>query len=299
MDEFSILGLGNCYVKSYAISCGLGDFPKASVSFSSESFFLTDYSKHSGVQSGISGAMNVPAVSQRDGTPSEHSFVIDDSIYDIHNYSGGVVDPIKLTPNVIEPTNPTTMEIMISGDSIGVLSGNNTENSQCFQSFSMGLNVPRYEHRSLKSKYAHDRFPLFPCEGSVSVSLIVDEFASGDSRFFSNDPFDIAVKLKGNDGAGGYTKDFIRYDIKSAKLESQSFTQGIGGNLVWNANFSFLEGESTDQFDRENHSGTNGLFASGLSDLEESRIIYQDGVGIVQAENAWLDDLFPAYIELD
>ena len=297
-DDFTVLALGNCYVNSYNVSFSIGGIPTANIGFSCETFYLKDYVPHSGSQDNITNAMNVPAIKQEDGSASDYGYVIDHNIFDIYDYSGGVYDPLKATPNVIEEVSTNTMDILISGDSIGVLSGSSSEDNKCFQSLELSLNLPRYEHRSLKSKYVHDRPLLFPCVGSVSVSLIVDEFSSGDSRTFSREPFDIHLTLKGGGTSGEYNEEFLNYQIKSAKLESQSFSQGIGGSLVWNANFSFFEGESTDLFYREEHSGTNGLFMSGLPEIQESKIIYEKGIGAIVSESGWLNNTFPAFIEL-
>lgn len=296
LEDFFVLGLGNCYVNSYSVACALGEIPSARVTFSSESFYLKRYESHTVTESGIEG-MKVPAVKQVDGSPSDHDFVIDDRIYDLYNYDGSL-DPLRTSPNVVETTSPTSMGISISGNSIGFLNENNTEENKNFQSFSLDIKFPRYDYKTIQSQFSHDRPIVFPCRGVVSVAIIVDEMFEKDSRITKEDEFELSLSLGNASPENNFNEhvEMINYNIKGAKLESQNFSQDVGGEkMIWEATFSFLEGESTDLFYEELHSGTKGLFVKGLNQLGEESVTYEDEGEPVEKEG---DGIFPTYIKL-
>ena len=303
LDNFSVFGMGNCYVDSYSLSCGVNEIPNVSLGFSAETFYLADYIPHTtGVSGEFISGMSVPAVSQEDGSASEYMFNIHNEIYRLKDHAGSFDPMVETTGHFVTGiTHPSFMEIYVSGSAIGMLSGSNNFNTP-FQSLKLNLPIPRREQKSIKSKYNHDKPFVFPLEGSIDFSMIVDEFVEGDARFFGQEDFDIHLKFRGNvgDGSTSYTQEYLNVFIKGAKIQAQSFSQA-DSRMVWNTSMSFVEGESVNVFDREFHSGEKGIFFSGLSGLPQDDVISlnESNAGAVFSEGAWICDNFASFITLD
>lgn len=290
LEEFSVMGIGNCYAESYSFECSVGSTPTSSINFSAETLTIQQYD--------LDGIF-VPSVTQS-GTPSPYDFKINSDIYQLDR--DGFLNPLTETesPYPKTPASPLKTEVFITGDSIGILSGDSTSNSVNLQSVSISLDLPRTELNSISSKYILDKPYLYPLQGSVSLSMVIEDYVVGDTRFYENQDFDIRVSVKGTEvDSPNCSLDLSDICIIGARIKSQSFTQGVGGRMLWNADLAFEEGESTDVFDREFHGGLKGIFFKGLYGLGGEEIVAMNGgFNAMLAEDSWIMDDFSTTIGL-
>ena len=226
----SVIGIGNGFLSNYAIEGAVGGFPTASITVEGLNInFIT------GTTTGL-----IPAISPADGK------AITDKAYSLSGYQDdgeSTSDMSVMKPGDISFTFPT------HGSSKG--QGGADYSDIKVQSFNVGIDMSREPLQKLGSRFAFSRELTFPITSTLSIDANVGELQSGNLvDIINNNRNDqIIIKLSSGDTA------HMAVTMKNAKLDSQSFSQGIGDNETVTLNWSAQVGSKTDT--------SNGLFFSG------------------------------------
>jgi len=103
----------------------------------------------------------------------------------------------------------------------------------------------------LGSRFAFSREITFPITATLSLDAMGGDMASGRLNKIVDNNADQEIIVHLNDGSAAH----MAVVMKNAKLDSQSFSQGIGDNETVTLNWSAQIGSKTDN--------ANGLFLSG------------------------------------
>jgi len=218
-----VIGIGNGGLTSYSIEAAVGDFPKVSVA--AEGLNMKFYPATTGLG---------PHVSSTDGSA---------------NTTDKFSIPTPDTGAGYTALRPGDISLTISG--LGV-----NASDLKIQNFSLSTDIGRDPIQKLGSKYAFSREITFPVTVTASVEAIMGDIAGSDN--FGNALTDLicddgkSYNLTFNLGAPSsncdtsYTPYALKYTLKGAKLDSQSFSSAIGDNKSVTMEFSAQIGGPTD-----------------------------------------------------
>lgn len=230
------IGIGNGFMSNWSMEGAVGGFPTASMSV--EALNIAFYSGISGNAPWVfasNGAKSTGQAADADG--ATHNFVIPEA-----TQSGSSTHSITaIKPGNINITLPDP-------------SGGANVSGIAVQSFNVGFDLAREPLNKLGSRFAFTREITFPITATCSVDCLVGDFGTGNLSDIINNNVDndVVIGLKETDDA---TEDHMRVYLRKAKLDSQSFSQGIGDNQTVTLNWSTQVGSKT-------QSGI-GLFLSG------------------------------------
>jgi hypothetical protein len=217
------IGIGNGGLTSYSIEAAVGDFPKVSVA--AEGLNMKFYPATTGFG---------PHVSSSDG-------------------SANVTDKFSLPlPNTgVGYTALRPGDILLSVSGLGVNSSDLK-----IQNFSLKTDIGRDPIQKLGSKYAFSREITFPVTVTASVEAIMGDIAGTDtlgtalSDIVCDDSksYDLTFFLgaPSADCNTSYTPYALKYTLRGAKLDSQSFSSAIGDNKSVTMEFSAQIGGPSD-----------------------------------------------------
>ena len=121
------------------------------------------------------------------------------------------------------------------------------------QSVSLSLPLSRTPIQRLGSKFPFARSVDFPVNVSLSASAILNDTEHNNlANVLESGAQTISINMKDSNG-----NTAIRYHLKEAKLDSESFSSSIGANKSVDLTFSAQVGGPTDS--------TAGLFMSGAN----------------------------------
>jgi len=217
------IGIGNGGLTSYSIEAAVGDFPKVSVA--AEGLNMKFYPNATGFG---------PHVSSTDG-------------------SANTTDTFALpTPNTgIGYTALRPGDILLTISGLGV-----NASDLKIQNFSLSTDIGRDSIQKLGSKYAFSREITFPVTVTASLEAVMGDIAGSDN--LGNALTDLicddgrSYNLVFNLGAPSadcntsYTPYALKYTLKGAKLDSQSFSSAIGDNKSVTMQFSAQIGGPND-----------------------------------------------------
>jgi hypothetical protein len=218
-----VIGIGNGALTSYSIEAAVGDFPKVSVA--AEGLNMKFYPATTGFG---------PHVSSQDGSANTT---------DKFSISG-------LTTGVgYTALRPGDVLLSISG--LGV-----NASDLKIQNFSLSTDIGRDSIQKLGSKFAFSREITFPVTVTASVEAVMGDIAGSDtlgnalSDIVCDDSksYDLTFVLgaPSSDCNTSYTPYALRYTLKGAKLDSQSFSSSIGDNKSVTMEFSAQIGGPND-----------------------------------------------------
>jgi hypothetical protein len=233
-----VIGLGNAYLTDYTVDASVGSIPTVSVSF--EAANINAVTDASGSAAGYSG-IEIPSIAQADGT--------------------------KLTDKVALPAATTgqgTVTALRPGD-VTVSFGNagsdaivditDANNGAHVQSASLSLSMSRSPLERLGSRFPFARTVDFPVNASLSVSAIVNEITAENLADTIDSSAGIDITLTFKDA--GENSEVCKYQLKNARLESESFSSSIGSNKTVDLTFSTQIGGPSDADNNIFFSGTN------------------------------------------
>jgi len=232
----TILGIGNCYISDYSVDLSVGALPTISVSL-----------EGANMRSDTSGTnFSSPAINQEDGTS------LNPVITALPNPSqtpgGAPADSTNAVINALRPGDITCAFENVSGETMVELGGAGAAH---VQSVSMSLPLSRTPIQKLGSKFPFARSVDFPVNSTMSISAIVNDVERANlSQVLESGAQNIRIDLK--DSNDNYA---VRYWLKEAKLDSESFSSSIGSNKTVDLTFSAQVGGPEDQ--------TAGFFMSG------------------------------------
>jgi hypothetical protein len=217
------IGIGNAGLTSYSIEAAVGGFPTVSVA--AEGLNMKFYGATSGY---------APDVNPENGAPnSGQTFFI----------------PLPDTGVGYTALRPGDVTLTISG--IGV-----NASDLKIQNFSLSTDIGRDSIQKLGSKYAFSREITFPVTVSASVEAIIGDIGGTDnmgnalSDLICDDgkSYNLTFNLgaPSNNCDSNYLPYALRYTLKGAKLDSQSFSSAIGDNKSVTLGFSAQIGGPSD-----------------------------------------------------
>lgn len=217
------IGIGNGGLTSYSIEAAVGDFPKVSVA--AEALNMKFYGATTGY---------TPDVNPTDGSANSTS-----------------------TFAIPTPSTGIGYTALRPGDILLTVSGVGVNASDLkIQNFSLSTDIGRDAIQKLGSKYAFSREITFPVTVSASVEAIIGDIAGSDnlgnalSDIVCDDSksYDLTFILgsPSNNCDTSYTPYALKYTLKGAKLDSQSFSSSIGDNKSVTMEFSAQIGGPSD-----------------------------------------------------
>ena len=237
----TIIGIGNCYISDYSVDLSVGALPTASVTM-----------EGANMNSNTSGTnFQSPAINQEDGLP----------LVGAKGMVVGLPNPIQ-TPggapaasssaviNALRPGDITLDFLNVSGETMAQLNGAGADH---VQSVSLSLPLSRTPIQRLGSKFPFARSVDFPVNVSLSASAILNDTQHNNlSTALENGAKQINITILDSN-----SHTAIKYHLKEAKLDSESFSSSIGANKSVDLTFSAQVGGPTDS--------TAGLFMSGAN----------------------------------
>ena len=225
----AVIAVGNGFLSSWGCEASVGGFPTANVTVEGLNIAFTSNS------TGYS-----PYVDAAAGTKNAtHQF----------HLSGAATDgESDSTLKVVKPGNIT---LDLPDDQGGAKISDIK-----IQSFNCSVDLSREPLQKLGSRFAFAREITFPINATMSVDALAGDIATGNLADIidNNSDQELIVHMKDNDGGA-----HMAVVMKKAKLDRQSFSQGIGDNetvsLNWSAQVGsasqtdvglFLSGDSTD-----------------------------------------------------
>ncbi|MAF26166.1 hypothetical protein CL634_11445 [bacterium] len=235
------VGIGNGFLSNYTIEGAVGGFPTASTTV--EALNIEFFDKISG---------NAPWVFASDGSKSTGQAANAEGA--THTFQLGAATSSGLSTSAVSAIKPGNITLTLpSGQGGADLSG---EGSVAIQSFNCSFDLAREPLNKLGSRFAFAREITFPVTATVSCDALVSEFVTGSLADIidNNEDQQLVVRL---DSDGVASTEHMAIIMKKAKLDSQTFSQGIGDNQTVTLNWSAQIGSKT-------QSGI-GLFLSGDS----------------------------------
>ena len=212
----AVIGIGNAFLSNWTCEAAVGGFPTASMT--AEALNIKFDRNADGAATGT-----IPAIDAADGTALTNVYQL--SGYTSSGESTSAITVVK--PGDVTLTLPTTQ------------GGANYTNMH-IQSFNCSVDMAREPINKLGSRFAFARVISFPITASMSVDAIMSETSAGNlvDIIDNNTDQELIVELKNGASAN------MAIVMKKAKLDSQSFSQGIGDNETVTLNWSAQIGSS-------------------------------------------------------
>lgn len=240
LDVFAI---GNAFLDNYSLNAEVGNVPSVDLSFSCINMTFDNYAG-----TGSDGSQ-VPAINLPQGSKSTEKYLLTGDNFDLNNY-------LSNQSNRVSALRPGDINLQLQQPIMGGVrySGESPANITSMQ---INLPIERRELLGFGSNFPYDKRIIFPVVGTIAFEGYIDEPITGDfSNIFEDEnEYDLIFNFKGVDGATGF-----RVEIDKARVESQSFNQGVGDNLTFSSEFSFAV-SATDGF---RVSGSANLWADDL-----------------------------------
>jgi hypothetical protein len=237
----SVIGIGNAFITNYTVDASVGNFPTVKVSAEGIGFNASIYSAN-----GLTGIPS-PAIRPELGTKFQQ---VTGVILPNPNPGSGIT---ALRPGDI---NLSFGEFTGTGATPSVNVVADSQDSINVQSVSLSLPMSRTPIERLGSRFAFARVVDFPITATMTINGLVNEQQSRNLADMINDNKERDITLTIN--APGTSSAAVRYVLKSARLDSQSFSSDIGSNKSVDLTFSTQIGGPND--------GIHGVFFSGSSD---------------------------------
>jgi hypothetical protein len=282
----SIIGIGNAGLTSYAIEAAVGGFPSVSVSAEGMNMDFYTGPAGTGLPVGVSGSnANTrpayyisgvsPAINPVDGTRLDPETV--SVALPAPTGNAGGITAAKKGAGEVSVLRPGDIRLFLSkqtSDTIGTAATSTSMNNPDYagmdiadahiQSFNISFDLSRSPIEQLGTKFAYARLIDFPITVSMGVDAVVSDLTTGSlAEIIDCDGlFDARVQLNSPNcgtaaGAGENHGVAANYILKGIKLDSQSFSLGMGDNKSVSLSFS-------SQIGGPEQSGL-GLFMSGYT----------------------------------
>ncbi len=219
-----VVGFGNGFLTSYSSSAAVNSFPSVDISVAALNMTFA---------TGLSGKS--PAIFPDNGTRvSQYHYVI----------------PTILSEGIIE-----------NATGVYDVPGTNIGNAN-IQSYSLSFDLGREALQKLGSKYAFARTITYPIDVSLTVDALVGDLTTGSLSDMVNgdDSFDVTINIKKPVAPGDPQPVMARYVVKNAKINSHSYSNGIGDNKTVTMEFAAQIGGPNQT--------TVGLFMSGVTTVQ-------------------------------
>jgi len=262
----TIVGIGNGFISEYSFEASVGAIPTASITV--EAFNIKSDAIDVPVNLTTGSAPALSSVGANITTLTGNSPAIDlfaqpatkltsiGTAYKL-DYSRAYSGAIGSAPGVNFTgftTGVSTVSALRPGDivlSLGTSRGMTSLSDAHIQSFSFTLPLSRTILQRLGNTFGFARVIDVPINMDVTISAIVSELQ--DKNLFDaliTENNDLSITLKDSS-----SNNKIRYDIKSALLQSETYSENLGDNQTVDLTYSVQIGGANDT--------TAGLFMSG------------------------------------
>lgn len=239
----AVIGIGNAFVSDYTLDLAVGSLPTVSVTMEGSNM-IADTAVTGNAVVGVNppfSGINMAGVNPVDGTSLGGTI----SLPAPTENPGGTLSALR--PGDIE------FDIKEFGSlSLANITGDN--NSIHVQSASLSLPLSRTPLQRLGSKFAFARVVDFPIVATMTVNGVVNELqeAALHDIIDQGDTKTISITMKDTNSVPK-----MKYTMKGAKIESQSFSSSIGSDKTVDLTFTTQVGGPQDT--------TNGIFLSGAT----------------------------------
>ena len=226
------IGIGNAYITNYSLEAAVGGLPTVSI---------TCEGLNVNVVSGASGT--VPGINVEAGTPSTNLFTLSAPF-------SGNIGTTALRPGDITLIVP---DGIVTELPTGTEGGSFNNTAAHIQNVSIEIPIGRTTLERLGSRFGFTKVIDFPVEVTVNMSAIVADLKSSGSitsLLDADTTKTLAFVFKTPGSAGNEPR--IVYEIRGAKLVSESFSSAIGDNKSVDLVFTTQIGGPQDT--------TNGVF---------------------------------------
>jgi len=275
----SLIGIGNAGLTSYSVEASVGGFP--TVSFSAEGLNMNFQNfENGGVGAGAAKPDSVkgpngqlkrpwyitgknPAINPIDGKRYETPVALPCPSGNVSDTSAGLVSVLRPGDLKLFLSKQTSKDVATAATSTSMgkpdYAGADIADAH-IQSFNISFDLSRSSIEQLGTKFAYARLIDFPVTVSLGIDAVVSDLTTGSLAEIidCDDLFDARIQLGSpdcgthNPASAGVAANYI---LKGIKLDSQSFSLGMGDNKTVSLSFS-------SQIGGPEQSGL-GLFMSG------------------------------------
>lgn len=225
-----VIAIGNGFLSNYSVDAAVGGLPTASV---------TVEALNIKVDPSASGNA-IPAVDPETGT------VISDVTYELPLAVNGVAGQVSAL-------RPGDITIQVAAKFGAKVSGVGSAN---FQNVRLQAPLARQPLERLGSKFAFSREVQYPVTVTLNATANVTDLVAGNlADILCDDQNYVLSLILREPSCSGQGPIAMSYQLRGAKLDSQSFTSSIGANKSVDLTWSAQIGGPQDQ--------NNGLFISG------------------------------------
>ena len=217
--------------------------------------YLTSYAVKGQVGSPVTATANYQALNWATSTGS-----INVPLRAIDPTGGQLVQGINYTipvgtsglANTVAALRPEGVSVDLGGGALGM-----SINDLKVQSFDFGFEIPRTDLKKFGSFFPYSKQIKFPTNGTASITAYVGDLTESYlSSLLCNDPtYDITITLR-DPSCSGLGTDAVKYILKKAKLDSQSFSNQSVGADASQVTLNYSVQMTASQTDR-------GVFISG------------------------------------
>lgn len=229
--EMKVVGIGNGYLTSFSASAAVGDFAKTSIGI--EGLNICAYND------GINE--NVPNVDPTNGILVSANFTLPTPRGNVTGQS------VVIGKGDITVTLPNGAPMFQEGTGIAI------------QSYNLSFDLNRQNIDKLGTKYASSKEIQFPIDLSLQIEALSSDVTTGclSSLLCDTNSHSISIFLYKPLCNSQVREPVACYEVKNAKLQSQSYGVSVGGDQTITLNFISSIAGSGDN--------SNGLFLSGIT----------------------------------
>ena len=269
--DWEVISVGNGFLTDYTVEAAVGAVPTASVTVEGFNIKIDDVpsgldltSSNLELTNGI-GFKQIPAVSQSDG--AKDIFLQDTAFFGAAGFQGTFPSREVRYSVPMFDTGSAKMAALRPGDIKFAMS--NSGDYQGFtdfdgagqahlQSMTIGVPLSRTTLQRLGNTFGYSKVLDMPLNIDVSISAILSELNKANlfdalARVQKHD-FTLTLR-RANEATGGAGANAMIYQIKGARLESETFSSAIGDNETVDITFTTQVGGANDT--------DNGLFMEG------------------------------------
>ena len=223
-----VIGFGNCFLSSYSVNLSVGEIPRADIEMQASNVVFYSDSR----EGLISPSLNL------DGTRAEPNSAanIDLPTAEVCGDLDGGLKVLK--PHDITLAFANNEGVTNDGSHPGGIGGQKFSTSlSAVQSVSIDVPLAREVIESIGTQLAYAKPLQFPIDVTMNMSALVTEFGEGALEYAltgtaGDRTTDISVAMN----AGGVEQ--MKFTLKGAVLDSQSFSQGLDDNETVDLTFS-------------------------------------------------------------
>lgn len=252
----SLIGIGNAGLTSYSVEASVGGFP--TVSFSAEGLNMNFQNfENGGVGAGVAPlgpddslkrpwyiTGKNPAINPIDGKRYETTVALPCPSGSVSDDSAGLVSVLRPGDLKLFLSKQTSDDVATAATSTSMskpdYAGADIVDAH-IQSFNLGFDLSRSSIEQLGTKFAYARLIDFPVTVSMGVEAVVSDLTTGSlAEIIDCDGlFDARIQLGSPEcGATAGAAVAANYIVKGIKLDSQSFSLGLGDNKSVSLSFS-------------------------------------------------------------